>query len=338
MLGVYDMRALIVLLCILIFIGSAGSKAAGGAGKYDADGRQRVSIETLSVPSGNGPFATAAYIPGGRGPFPVVILSSGFLQKGAAYAPYARRLASWGIITLLRDDPTILSDLGQKADLRESRPDSIDKPTLTDQINATGMTNRIASDLLYEFDWLAGAANKDPASPLYRKVDGDHIGLAGHSYGGQAALLAGEHLHKRIKGVFGLDPVDLPLGPQARDNLANIGVPVVFLGETTDSSFASCAPSWSNYQMLYRYAASDAVMITAVGADHTMFEDPANCSLCWMCLKGLADGSEVLGYSVRYLTAFFARELLKDRRVGSKFEGAGAAGDVNAGRIEISMK
>ena len=178
MLGVYDMRALIVLLCILIFIGSAGSKAAGGAGKYDADGRHRVSIETLSVPSGNGPFATAAYIPGGRGPFPVVILSSGFLQKGAAYAPYARRLASWGIITLLRDDPTILSDLGQKADLRESRPDSIDKPTLTDQINATGMTNRIASDLLYEFDWLAGAANKDPASPLYRKVDGDHIGPA----------------------------------------------------------------------------------------------------------------------------------------------------------------
>jgi pimeloyl-ACP methyl ester carboxylesterase len=94
------------------------------------------------------------------------------------------------------------------------------------------MTNRIASDLLYEFDGLVGAANKDPASSLYRKVDGDHIGLAGHSYGGQAALLAGEHLHKLIKGVFGLDPVDLPLGPQARDNLASIGVPVVFLGET----------------------------------------------------------------------------------------------------------
>ena len=338
MLGVYDMRAPIILLCILILFGSVGSKAAGGTGKYDADGRYTVRIETLSVPSVNGSFTTTAYIPSGRGPFPVVILSSGFLQKGDAYAPYARRLASWGIIALLRDDPTILSELGQKADLMESRPDRIDKSTLADQINATGMTNRIASDLLYEFDWLVGAANKDPASPLYRKVDGDHIGLAGHSYGGQAALLAGEHLHKRIKGVFGLDPVDLPLGPQARDNLATIGVPVVFLGETTDSSFASCAPSWSNYQMLYRYAAPGAVMITAVGADHTMFEDPANCSLCWLCSKGSADDSQVLAYSVRYLTAFFARELLKDRRVGSKFEGAGAAEDVNAGRIEISVK
>ena len=323
MLGVYDMRAPIVLLCILILFGSAGSKAAGSAGKYVLDGRHTVRIETLSVPSVNGSFATTAFIPSGRGPFPVVILSSGFLQKGDAYAPYARRLASWGIITLLRDDPTILSELGQKVDLMDSHPDRIDKSILADQINATGMTNRIASDLLYEFDWLVGAANKDPANPLYRKVDGDHIGLAGHSYGGQAALLAGEHLHKRIKGVFGLDPVDLPLGPQARDNLATIGVPVVFLGETTDSSIASCAPSWSNYQMLYRYAAQGTVMITAVGADHTMFEDPANCSLCWLCLKGPADGSEIFAYSVRYLTAFFARELLKDRRVGSKFEGAG---------------
>jgi hypothetical protein len=118
------------------------------------------------------------------------------------------------------------------------------------------MTNRIASDLLYEFDWLVGAANKDPASSLYRKVDGDHIGLAGHSYGAQAALLAGEHLHKRIKGVFGLDPVDLPVGPQARDNLASIGVPVVFLGETTDSSFASCAPSCASSSKTGASAAS----------------------------------------------------------------------------------
>ncbi len=337
MLGVYDMRAPIVLLCISILFGCAGSKAAGGAGKYDADGRRTVRIETLSVPSANGSFATTAYIPNGRGPFPVVILSSGFLQKGDAYAPYARRLASWGIIALLRDDPSILSDLGQTVELRESHPNRIHKSILADQIHATG-TNRIASDLLYEFEWLVGAASKDPASPLYRKVDRDHIGLAGHSYGGQAALLAGEQLRKRIKGVFALDPVDLPLGPQARDNLAKIGVPVVFLGETTNSSFVSCAPSWHNYQMLYHHAASGAVMITAVGADHTMFEDPANCSLCWLCLKGPADGSRVLAYSVRYLTAFFARELLNDRRVGVAFEGAGSAADVGAGQIEISVK
>jgi dienelactone hydrolase len=332
------MRTSIVSLCVLILFGGAGSKAAGGVGKYDADGRRTVRIETLNVPSPYGSFAATAFIPGGRGPFPVVILSSGFLQKGAAYAPYARRLASWGIVAVLRDDPTILSDLAQTADLTDSHPGRAYKPALAKEIGAAGVANRIASDLLYEFEWLAGAAGADPASPLYRKVDRDRIGLAGHSYGGQAALLAGERLRKRIKGVFALDPVDLPLGPQARDTLANIGVPVVLLGETTNSAIVSCAPSRYNYQMLFRHAASGAAMITAVGADHTMFEDPANCSLCFLCVEGRADASEVLRYSVRYLTAFFARELLKDRSVGGKFEGAGAPGDVAAGRIEISVK
>ena len=57
-----------------------------------------VEIVSLSVPSPNGAFTTTAYIPSGSGPFPVVIFSPGFFQKGIAYAPYAKRVGSWGII------------------------------------------------------------------------------------------------------------------------------------------------------------------------------------------------------------------------------------------------
>ena len=327
------MRALLVLVFIGVLAGGHGLKAASRAGKYDADGRYPVSVEVLRVPSGNGSFTATAYIPGGRGPFPVVILSPGFLQKGAAYAPYARRLASWGMIALLRDDPDILSDLGQGIDLR---PGS--NPSNAGQRNDTASSNEIVSGIVSEVDWLQHEAGTDPASPLYRKVERDRIGLAGHSHGAQAALLAAEQLRNRIRGVFALDPVDLPLGPQARYGLANLGAPLVLLGETTDSSPLSCAPSWHNYQMLYRYAPSGTVMITAAGADHTMFEDAASCSFCWLCSKGTADAQEVLAYSVRYLTAFFARELLKDKRVGARFEGAGAEAGIEAGRIEISVK
>ena len=326
------MRALIgVFVCICVFAGAHGLKAASRAGKYDADGRYPVSIDTLRVPSGNGSFAATAYIPGGRGPFPVVIFSSGFLQKGAAYSPYARRLASWGMIALLRDDPNILSDLGQGIGVQGGSEPAGGR-------NDTAATNGIVSDLVSEVDWLQREAAADPASPLYRKVERDRIGLAGHSRGAQAALLAAEQLHKRIKGVFVLDPVDLPLGPQARYGLKNLGVPLVMLGETTNSSPLSCAPSSYNYQMLFRYAASGTVMMTAAGADHTMFEDAASCSFCWLCSKGTADAQEVLSFSVRYLTAFFARELLKDWRVGARFEGAGVPADVETGRIEISVK
>jgi dienelactone hydrolase len=336
--GKDGMRAALFLLCISIILGGAGANAADGGGKYGADGPLAVRIETLSAPSPYGAFAATAFIPAGRGPFPVVILSSGFMQKGAAYAPYARRLASWGIIALLRDDPTLLSDLGQAAGLGEGHRSIIRTPAPTRDVNAAGLTNRLASDLLYEVEWLAGPARTDPASPLYRKIDRNRIGLAGHSYGGQASLLAAARLRGRIKGVFGIDPVDPPLGSQARDTLTKIGAPVVLLGETENAWLLSCAPSWFNYQMLYRYAPSGATMITAAGADHTMFEDPANCSFCFLCLPGTADASEVLRYSVRYLAAFFARELLADRSVGARFEGAGAAEDVKTGRIEMSVK
>ena len=199
------------------------------------------------------------------------------------------------------------------------------------------MTDHLAFDVLYEVSTWLSAINADPGGALYGKVDTKRVGLAGHSYGARIALVVGEALPGLIKGVFGLDPVDLSARAPARPKLANIGIPVAFIGETTNRF--SCAPGWFNYKALYRAAASPAVAITAIEADHTMFEEPAHCSRCWLCRPaGTADASKVPAYSVRYLTAFFARELLGDVSVGSAFEGAGAADDVHAGLIEISSK
>jgi hypothetical protein len=45
-------------------------------------------------------------------------------------------------------------------------------------------------------------------------------------------------------------------------------------------------------------------------------EDQASCSACGLCTPaGTADSAVVLAYAVRYMTAFFARELLGDARV-----------------------
>lgn len=84
--------------------GPAGD-AGAGPGPYGSPGPDTVTTASFSITSSSDTFTTTAYIPGGAGPFPVVILSSGFEQTGMAYAPYANRLASWGIITFLRDDP-----------------------------------------------------------------------------------------------------------------------------------------------------------------------------------------------------------------------------------------
>jgi dienelactone hydrolase len=296
--------------------GTPAGDASAGPGPYGSTGPDTVTTSSFSVTSPNDTFTTTAYIPSGSGPFPVVILLSGFEQTGVAYAPYANRLASWGIITFLRDDPGLLSSL-----------------TVT----------QLASDAGYMVTtWLA-STNSSSSSALHGKVDTTKIGLAGHSRGGQTALLAGESLQGKILGVFGLDPVDTSTNNvEARTTIATIGTPLAFIGETTDGTGGvagmPCAPAADNFLVLYGDAASPAVAITAVNADHTMFEDPAHCTLCTFCTAGTAKAATVLDTSVRYLTAFFARQLLGDATVGAAFQGAGAGQDVATGTIQLVSK
>lgn len=293
---------------------STGDAATTGYGKYENDGPASVTISSLQVtrPTTNA-FTVSAYIPSTAGPHPVVILSSGFFQKALGYAAYAHRLASWGIVTILRDDP----QLGEQ-------------------------TSDIVLDVSYEVTtWLA-ATNADVGSALHGEIDTTKIGLAGHSRGGQVSLLAAEAGAKgKITGVFGLDPVDSSQGggAEARTSIASIATPLAFIGETTDGSgVTACAPSADNYEVLYGAAVSPAVAITAVNADHTMFEDPDNCTACNACTAGTADSAAVRDAAVRYMTAFFARELLADTSVGAAFDGAGIALDESAGLVTVESK
>ncbi|HTQ47660.1 MAG TPA: hypothetical protein VMI75_33115 [Polyangiaceae bacterium] len=286
--------------------------SSGSPGVYDSDGPDPVGTATVQVPGPSGTFSVTAYYPMSPGAHPAVILTSGFFQTGLGYAPYAKRLASWGIVTFTRDDP----GLGETA------------PS-------------IAADVAYMVTtWLPASAG-DASAPAFGAVDTTRIGLAGHSRGGQVALLAAEGgALGHVRGVFGLDPVDTSTNgsPEARTQIATVGVPLAFVGETTDSASSGCAPATDNYQVLYQAAASPAVAITAMNADHTMFEDPSNCSFCTLCTAGSANAAQVLAYSVRYLTAFFARELLSDSSVGAAFQGAGASQDVSAGLVQLVSK
>ncbi|HEY7956121.1 MAG TPA: hypothetical protein VII38_12555 [Polyangia bacterium] len=280
-----------------------------GAHDYGHDGPEAVTEQTETVSGPSGSFQVVVYLPGSAGTHPVVILSSGLLQPAAGYASYGHRLASWGMVAIERDDPGF-----------------------------TTQSSAIAGDVTYlATSWLS-------SGPLAGMVDPARIGLAGHSRGGQVALLAAEGgLKGKVKGVFGLDPVDGSQGgTTASGSLGSIGIPTTFIGELTDSTGGTlgmaCAPADSNFQVLYAAAPSPSVEITAVNADHTQLEDAAGCMYCGACTAGTADGATVLAYSVKYLTAFFARELLGDAAVGAAFAGAGAAADLTAGRIQLTSK
>jgi hypothetical protein len=80
--------------------------------------------------------------------------------------------------------------------------------------------------------------------------------------------------------------------------------------------------------------------MTIAGAAHPQFEDVGDCSACVLVCSpaGTANSQTVLDDAIRYLTAYFARELLGDSSVGALFQGAGAPPDEASGAITIVSK
>jgi hypothetical protein len=272
------------------------------ANDYDTDGPIPYTVAVEQLTAGGHTFGVTVYMPGNAGPHPVVSLSCGTNQTAAGYAPYGKRLASYGIAAIIADDPGALTN-----------------------------TSDVLPNALYVVDtYIAGNA----------AFDATKVGLAGHSRGGAVSLLAAEHLGSKVVAWFGLDAVDNEFGQApreyARTTLGQLTIPMGYLGASVVSN---CAPVADSYEMLYPNSPSPAVLVVGEGAGHTQIEPVDACTLCSICSpSGTADSAVVLAYSTRYFTAFFARELLGDTHVGAAFEGVGAAADVAAGRVTISSK
>jgi hypothetical protein len=290
--------------------GDSGVVTGDGGAGYGGDGPVAYTMTTASVANGSDTFTVNLWIPGSAGPHPVVSFSPGLQQVSAPYFGYATRLASWGFVVLMRDDAGLL---------------------------VSGDT--IAADLSYTVGTWLPTQNTTSGSPLFGKVDVSHVGLAGHSRGGQTTLYAAETgLHGKVQAWVGLDPVNTAYsaGTAPSTNLPSIGIPTTYIGAGV---MTNCAPSGDDYLSLYAVSPSPSIAITVANASHSQFEDLSVCSLCNVCTPvGTANPPTVLALAKKYLTAFFARELLGDASVGTLFQGAGAAADEASGAISIVSK
>jgi hypothetical protein len=283
----------------------SGSQAVARGADYGARGPLETSTTRHTVTDGARSFEVVVSSPGGALPSPVVVLASGSTQTAAFYAPYAQRLASHGITTVLRSDP---GPLVQTAEVAK------DVTTLV-------------------LTWMPAA--------LGGRVELTRVGLAGHSRGGAATLLsATQGLRGKVRAWFGLDPVDnqFLVGPGAfaRSALPSLALPTGMLGASVASN---CSPAADSHPMLWPLLPAPSVLVVARGAGHMQLGDPAACTACAACTPaGTADAKVVLEAALRYVTAFFARELLGDANVGAAFEGAGSPSDVSAGRVTVTAK
>jgi hypothetical protein len=277
----------------------------GAPDTYDTDGPIDYTVSPQQIVNGGSTVNATLYMPNSPGKHPLVAISCGSTQTAAGYVTYGKRLASYGIAALIEDDPGALTNTG------DITPNA------------------------------AFAVSTWVPAMLGDQVDLTRIGLAGHSRGGAVSLLVAEHeLKGKVVAWFGLDPVDNQFGQAprelARTDLGSIAIPTAFLGASVTSN---CAPEADSYQLLFPLAPSPSVLVVGIGAGHTQLEPADACSACGICSpSGTADPAVVLAYATRYLTAFFARELLGDAAVGPAFEGTLGPADVAAGRVTIMSR
>jgi dienelactone hydrolase len=257
----------------------------GDFGVHEQTANVTTSLGTVGVtvysPSTDGGASPAA------GPFPLVVVSTGFSIGRGNYDKTCEHLASWGYVVLSHDYAN------------------------------TGNHDEKAAEIGDLLDWALGSA-----SGVAARIDAAKIATAGHSLGGKVSIFAAI-LDDRIKAVVGWDPVDAlpPFGndgsssvtPERIDELA---VPLAVIGETTDAGGGlgmACAPSADNYTQYFDYAcgAPDLLEVTVANADHTDWvDDRQACGFaCFACQTGSTADATVLQISRRMTVAWLELQL-----------------------------
>ena len=243
-----------------------------------------------NIPADRGRIRICAWAPQGgsaiqlRGPFPLVIITPGFLISADQYTSYAERLASWGYVV-------VSYDFVQQA---------------------LDPTNDLACvDLLEELILWCGTS-----IPLGRVCDADNVMLVGHSRGAKIATLAAIQ-DSRVKCLCLVDPVDVtvyaPLSagyPSATDALkmAREAIPVCIVG---GGKGGDCAPLESNYDLYYKSSRGPTWKAVIEEAGHLQFIDSrASTAMGLVCQAG-SSPDVVVGDVTKFVMVSWAESILK---------------------------
>jgi predicted dienelactone hydrolase len=287
--------------------GPAGAdpSAAGTFAVYKKDENAGTQLSPINLtvfgPSDDGGTSIAA------GAHPLIIISPGFQLPRSQYTSYGERLASHGFVAIAQDFGGGLFP----------------------------MHTQLATQTKTVIDWALGGGGG-----LQSKLDAQKIGLAGHSLGGKISMLT-TSMEPRVKVVVGWDPVDAGNPSVTPEKMSTIKVPVVLVGETTDTAgdFMPCAPADNNFQQYYNSLGSPAVSLTLVKADHMDFLDNANCGFaCDACKPGTADPTWVRNFTLRTTTAAFRRYLGGESAMDAYLTGTIVQQDVMSGEVTVQSK
>ena len=265
--------------------------------------RNFASIQTHSF--ADAPLASAP------SSYPVLIMEPGMGPIPTDYTVMAENLASQGYVVVGINPtytPFIIVFPDGRIALRSSKgaiPDQADPATADRDANAIG--NVWADDVIFVMNQLT-SLNGDKASPFYTRLDLEHIGVFGHSFGGATAIAVCQR-YARCKAGADLDGT--PWGDEKSEAVPQ---PFMFIAEDYTRG---CDSSCEAMKQAYAHVKDGvAYWLSVKGTRHFDFSDlplrqsPVVRPLFTMAgLIGSIDPVRVQEVTNAYLVAFFGKYL-----------------------------
>ena len=246
-----------------------------------APGPHTVTATNATVTTSLGSAGVTVYAPSGSGPFPLVVVSTGFQIGRGNYEGTCEHIASWGYVVVSHD-------------------------------YTSGNHDEKAGEVSELIDW---ALERDDVDGDTIAVAGHSLG------GKVSILAAIEDPRiDAVVGWDPVDALP-PFGNDgsssvAPERIGELAAPLALLGETTDATGAlgmACAPSEDNYQQFFAGAcgASATLEVTIAGADHTDWVDSRQaCGLaCLVCATGTTADATVLAITRRVTVGWLEKHL-----------------------------
>ncbi|MFC4145637.1 alpha/beta hydrolase family protein [Micromonospora mangrovi] len=273
---------------------------AGPAGAVAADpsapGAHPAGYVDTTVSAAGRSFSARIYYPASTagsgqpvaaGRFPVIAFGHGFLQGVSKYQSTMSHLATWGFIVVA---PTSQGGF------------SPDHSAFADDLNAA-LTWTVTQDTT-------------SGSRFAGHVDGNRLGLSGHSMGGGASILAAAR-NPKVVTVANLAAAET--NPSAKTAAATLTVPVRLIAGDRDG----IAPVADHQRPIYTAKPAAKQLRIIKGGFHCGFLD----STSFFCDSGSISRATQLTLSRRLLTEWFLRYLAGDTTYDDAVWGAPAQND-----------
>ncbi len=290
----------VLFFCFVLFTGCYGNYTLGFPGPYPVTGFHTHVAEnepiTVLYPDTEEPLEH----------LPVVIFSAGFIQPRASYEGFARQLAQWGYVAVIRSYPSLgFAGFGD------------------------ALMDTHVAQVRRLIDWL-DTQNANSESPLYGKVDTTTVGLTGHSLGATVSICTAL-VEPRVKAVVSLDVSYNGGDFDVIDELPYTTVAFMYIAASA-GGWCSRAPGTNG--LLFDYTPAPTALVTIVGADHMDFMDRpigANNLGFIACPQGPTDDQLVRDLATKYMVAWFNVQLKGEAEFAEYYNGSFAAADEAAG-------